>query len=442
MATHAQAAQIPHTVQLPVPWNSFTRVAFRFCFVYFGLYCLATQITTGLIPLPNVDIPDPATFWPARPVILWVAAHVLRLKTPLVYSETGSGDKTFDWVVAFSLLMIALIAIAIWWALDRSRENYVTMHKWFRLFIRFALAGQLIAYGMSKAIPVQMPGTFLFRLVEPYGNFSPMGVLWSSIGGAQGYEIFAGCAELLGGVLLIFPRTTTLGALVSLADMTQVFILNMTYDVPVKLLSFHLILLSLLLLAPDLPRLANFFVLNRVAVPSAQPELFETRRANGWAFTVQVLFGAVLLATAAYQFWGDWHRQDDETRKTVLYGLWDVDEMTIDGQLRSPLINDYDRWRRVIFEFPDRVWFQRMDDSFARYGTTIDVGKKTIAMTMRDDKNWKGILSFERAGPDQLTLNGEMGGHKVRMEMKRVDVSKMMLLSRGFHWIQENPFNR
>ena len=76
-----------------------------------------------------------------------------------------------------------------------------------------------------------------------------MGVLWSSIGSSPAYESFAGCAELLGGILLIVPRTTTLGALVCLADMTQVFMLNMTYDVPVKLLSFHLILLSLFLLA-------------------------------------------------------------------------------------------------------------------------------------------------------------------------------------------------
>ena len=57
----------------------------------------------------------------------------------------------------------------------------------------------------------------------------------------RSYEIFAGCAETLGGILLLTPRTTTLGALVCLADMIQVFMLNMTYDVPVKLFSFHLI---------------------------------------------------------------------------------------------------------------------------------------------------------------------------------------------------------
>jgi hypothetical protein len=61
------------------------------------------------------------------------------------------------------------------------------------------------------------------------------------MGSAPAYEIFTGCAEVAGGLLLIVPRTATLGALISLADMIQVFTLNMTYDVPVKLFAFHLI---------------------------------------------------------------------------------------------------------------------------------------------------------------------------------------------------------
>ena len=89
-----------------------------------------------------------------------------------------------------------------------------------------------------------------------------MGVLWSSIGAATAYEMFAGSAELLGGILLIIPRTALLGALVVVADMTQVFMLNMTYDVPVKGLMFHLLLMALFLAAPELRRLSGFFFLD------------------------------------------------------------------------------------------------------------------------------------------------------------------------------------
>ena len=113
----------------------------------------------------------------------------------------------------------------------------------------------MVSYGTAKAIPLQMPAPGLTRLLEPYGNFSPMGVLWYSIGASRPYEIFAGCAELLGGILLFVPRLALLGALVALAVSVQIFTLNMTYDVPVKLFSFHLILMSLVLIAPEVSRL-------------------------------------------------------------------------------------------------------------------------------------------------------------------------------------------
>jgi len=255
-------------------WSLGSRVAFRFCVIYFGLYCLSNQILVSLFPIQKLNLPELDTLWPLRPIVMWTAAHVFRIAHPLIYTGSGSGDKTFDWVLSFCLLVFAAAATVVWSVLDRKRENYIAMHKWFRVFLRFALASQMLAYGMAKVVPLQMAFPYLAKLLEPFGNFSPMGVLWSSIGASPGYEILAGSAETLGGILLIFPRTIMFGALICLVDMIQVFMLNMTYDVPVKLFSFHLILMSLLLLAPEFSRLANFLFLNRAVEPSAQPELF------------------------------------------------------------------------------------------------------------------------------------------------------------------------
>jgi uncharacterized membrane protein YphA (DoxX/SURF4 family) len=66
------------------------------------------------------------------------------------------------------------------------------------------------------------------QLPASSGLFSTASVLWTSIGAAPAYEIVAGSAELLAGILILFPRTTTLGALVCMTDMTNVFLLNMT----------------------------------------------------------------------------------------------------------------------------------------------------------------------------------------------------------------------
>jgi hypothetical protein len=423
-------------------WSLGLRVGFRFCFVYFGLYCIYTQIFGGLISIPKMETIELSSFWPMRQITFWTAAHVFHAQLPLIYTGSGSGDKTFDWVLAFCLLVFAAVASAVWSVLDRRRENYVTLHKWFRFFLRFALASQMVGYGMAKIIPMQMPFPYLTRLVEPFGNFSSMGILWASIGASPAYEMFAGSAEMLGGILLILPWTTMIGALVCAADMTQVFMLNMTYDVPVKLFSFHLLLMAWFLLAPEFQRLADFFFRNRDVAPSSQPPLFRIRRANRIAITAQIAFGIWMVGTAAYGGWSDWNRYGGGRPKSALYGIWSVDELSIDGQLRSPLLTDYDRWRRAIFDSTSAMAFQRMDDSFARYGASINLNDKILALTKSGDKTWKASFTFQRVLPDQLILDGNMDSHRIHVRLQLIDRDGFLLVNNRFHWIQEYPVNR
>ena len=424
-------------------WSFPLRITFRFAFVYFGIYCLTTQILTSLLPLPfpNIEVPELDTLPPIRPMVFWAAAHLFHISTPLVYTGSGSGDKTFDWVYAFCLLVIAAFAALVWSVLDRRRENYLTLHKWFRLYVRFCLAGQMFTYGMYKVVPLQMSFPFV-RLVQPYGDFSPMGVLWAFIGASPAYQCFAGCAEILGGLLLLLPRTAMLGALVCLADMTQVFVLNMTYDVPVKLLSFHLILLTAILLAPDVRRLAGFFLLDRAPALSSHPPLFASPRANRLALAAQLLFGLCLVSSNAWVARTTWYTQGDGRPKPPLYGIWEVSEFSIDGQVRPPLLSDQDRWRRAIVYAITRIRIQRMDDSMFYLGLSLDAAKGTFALTRGDDKNWKANFHFQQPSQNELALDGDMNGHKVSIRFHLMDSSRFLLESRGFHWVQEYPLNR
>jgi uncharacterized membrane protein YphA (DoxX/SURF4 family) len=440
----AESAAIPQS-ESPAPverWALALRIAFRFCVAYFTLFSLSNQILGGLLVVPKLNIPELSSLWPLKHITFWTATRVFRIKHELVYTGSGSGDKTFDWVLAFSLLVIAAAITLVWSILDRRRPNYVAFHKWFRLGLRFALASEMFLYGLDKMIPLQMPFPFLTRLVEPYGNFSPMAVLWSSIGSSTSYEIFAGCAETLGGLLLLTPRTTTLGALICLADMIQVFMLNMTYDVPVKLFSFHLIVFSLFLLAPEARRLFNFFFTNRAIVPARQTPLFRSARANRIAVLLQVVFGFYLIGMGIYSGIQGWRTYGGGRPKPSLYGIWNVEQMSVDGQIRPAMLTDQNRWRRVIFDFTTATSFQRPDDSFARYVSSINDQDKTLTLTKPTDKNWKATLSFARPAPDQLTLDGAMDGHKIQMQMKLLDRDKFVLVNRGFHWINEYPFQR
>ncbi len=425
-----------------VHWSLATRVGFRFCFAYFTLFCLSNQVLGGLLIIPKVEIPYFGALWPLRQITFWTAAHVFHVTQPLVYTGSGSGDKTFDWVQAFCLLVFAAAITIAWSFLDRRRRNYVALYKWFRVAVRFALASEMFLYGFFKLIPLQMPFPSLTRLVEPFGNFSPMGVLWYSIGASRGYEIFTGCAETLGGILLLSPRTTTFGALICLADSIEVFALNMTYDVPVKLFSIHLILFAIFLLAPDFRRLTGSFFTSRETPPPQHAQLFRRPRANRIAVALQVIFGLYLIGMNLDGGVKGWYEFGGARAKPELYGIWNVEEMRIDGQVRSPLLTDYDRWRRVLFDFTTNTTFQRMDETFASFGSSINASEKTLTLTKGSDKNWKASFTYERPAQDQLAMDGTMDGHKIQMRLKLVDRSKLMLVSRGFHWINEFPYQR
>jgi hypothetical protein len=438
MSPQLQAEMSPQLQTEPIQpqpkirrWSPALRISFRFWLVYLGLYCLATQIIANLFTAFGRS--DLATVWPLRPVIFWTAAHIFHVNAPLSFffaGNSGTSDDMFGWVMTFCLLMIATAATVVWSLLDRSRENYAELHKWFRLFVRFALAGTMIAYGFVKVIPTQMPYPSLTRLLQPFGTYSPMGVLWTSMGSAPAYEIFTGCAQVAAGLLLIVPRTATFGALISLADMILVFTLNLTYDVPVKLFAFHLILLSCFLLAPDVPRLV------RLAL-STQAELFRSVRANRIALAAQMIFGLWLVGLYCHHSLGVWSIRGGDRPLPPLYGIWEVEQMSIDEQPRPPLLTDSTRWRRAIFDYPDRMAFQRTDESFAPYGASVNLPERTLALTKSDDKNWRASFTFQQPAGDQLILDGRMDNHQVHMELQLTDRNSFVLVSRGFHWVQE-----
>jgi hypothetical protein len=395
------------------------RIAFRFCFTYFGLYTLATQIGGSLILIPFVSFRGLGLLWPMREITVWVGEHIFHTTSSLVFTG-NSRDTDFFWIQTFWLLIVAIAATAVWSVLDRRREDYPTLQKWFRVFIRLAVASQMFEYGMTKVIPVQFPAPSLITLVTPVGNLSRQGLLWTFIGASPAYEIATGCAELVAGILLLVPRTAMLGALVAFADMAQVFVLNMTYDVGVKLVSFHLLMMSLFLL-----------------VSSTRTDLFRSAGANRIAVALQIVLGVYMLAMQADVNWVYWYREGGGAPKSALYGIWDIEQLSVDGQVRPAVLNDYDRrWRRAIFDAPDSMAFQRTDDSFAHYGAFIDSRNRTLALTKGRSRKWRADFTFERPAEDRLILDGEMDGYKIRMQLQLVNFDTFRILNSGFRWVR------
>lgn len=404
------------------PWRPATRVTFRFCAIYLGLYVVMTQMLGGLIVLPVGSLPRVSRMM--NPLVAWTGTRVFHVAANPVVS--GSGDKMYDWVQAVCLLVIAVAGTLVWSILDRRRTHYDRAYRWFRVLLRFALGSTMIGYGFVKAFPLQMPAPFLTRLLEPYGNFSLMGVLWASIGASFPYERFTGVVEVVGGSLLFVPRTQLAGVLMLLGATFQVFMLNMTYDVPVKLFSFHLFVMSLVLFAPYAKAMSDV--------------VFDIRARSRWAAVAQTVFGLYLVVMAGYSGWRGWQTRRPDAPKPPLYGIWTIEKMTIDGVERAPLITDEERWRRVIVQNATGIAFWRMDDSLVQYTAKVDPAAKTMALMVTGTP--AGTLKYRQTGADQLVFDGTVGQHAVHMDTRLVDHTRFSLLSRGFHWVQEFPFNR
>ena len=425
-------------------WSLPTRIAFRFSVVYFSLYILFTQMFAGLVVLPfGLSIPSPENAWSVTTAVNWVATKVLKFPEPLVLFS-GSGDKPIDWAHALLLLTVAAVLTIVWSIAAARRVAHPTVHKWFRLFLRFALGSTMLSYGMAKAIPLQMPYPGFRRLLEPYGDFSLMGVLWAKLGASPGYEIFTGVVETLCAVLLFIPGLTTVGALMTLATSTQIFMLNMTYDVPVKLFSFHLILMSLVLLAPDMRRLLRVLVLRKAAAAAPEPPLAKSRRTRRILAAAQLVFGAWLLWSGIKGSHEAWYQYGGGAPKPPLYGIWQIDRMTIDGVERAPLVTDYDRWRRMLIEGTFGLSFQRMDNTFQFVPGKIDTNAKTITFTQGQGDQAKevGRFAYDQPAPDRLIAEGMLNGKQYRFETSLVDHKQFNLVKSHFRWVQERPFNR
>ena len=413
-------------------WTPAQRIAVRFGVVYLTLFALATQISGSLIPNLWFTYRGLGRLWPMRDITHWVARTVFGVDVPL--DDVSGGETVFFWIQTFWILIASFAITVAWSALARRPRHDGRLLAWFRLAIRLALAASLLEYGMTKVIPTQFPAPPLTALVTPVGEMTLSALLWTTIGSAPAYQIFSGCIEVVAGVLLLVPRTATLGALVALVSLAQVLALNMAFDIGVKLVTMHLIAMAVILLAPVAPPLAVWVGLRGgKETIAAGPTPTTGRR----AVAAQLAFGVYLLAVLFYINWSFWQVGGGGRPKSPLYGIWNVERLSVDGDVRPIDQNDYDRrWRRVIFDTPDSVAVQRTDDSFARYGISIDRSSGTFALTKGGSRNWTSHFVFDRPSDDRLRLEGEMDGQRIAADLRRVEFGAFPLLNSTFRWVR------
>jgi uncharacterized membrane protein YphA (DoxX/SURF4 family) len=438
-------------------WPLAKLVAFRFLAVYFVLY--AFPFPLDMLPWLNGYFGSMTQQGGWTAVIPWIAEHVFRIDEPINTQLGGSGDTLYHYLCILSFAMCAVIVTLIWSLLSR-RRSYRTAAQWLTLACCFYLGSWLVSYGFAKL--VQFPAPSLTRLIQPYGESSPMGLLWTFMGTSTTYTIFTGVGEVLGGLLLFFRRTRTLGAAIAFGVMLHVVMLNLSYDVPVKLFSSHLLAMAAVLLWSDRQRLAALFVWNRPTHPRPIAPWFASRAAHLATQTVLLLFIGWVAFFNVVSTLASYSLLTIVPEQQPLYGIYEVTSFVQDGEERPPLLTDTVRWRGVIFEqtlpmqfgeleLPGTAAVWQMDGRLAYHVIELDADARTVNFppapsTAAQDQGLPqpgaiDSLTYEQPSPDELVLRGHWQGHDVEIRLVRRSLEEMELLGRGFHWINETPHN-
>ncbi len=448
----------------PKDWHPIARVLFRFGFLYFALYVLqeslsfaaqfVQQVALGWSTEPEdptaTEAPPEWIGWVAKPaawvnegwdrVVRWAGEHIPGVKVTV--GPLGSGDTTWNYVQIGLLVALAIVGCVVWSAAAEALRNRRHTHVAAvgRVWCRYYLVAFFLVYGFIKVIKTQFPFPNLMRLTERFGDSSPMGILWAMMGYSTPYNMFTGGGEVLAGVLLAFRRTTMLGALVGLGVMANVAALNFCFDVPVKLFSSHLALFCVALLVRDARRLLDFFVLDRRTEPALA-------RRPGWPVTLLECAVLGVLVWSNVQGGLDTAKKyGDAAEKPPLYGLYDVVELTRDGQPVPLLVTDAQCWKQVMIEGGSRSALfvpRRMNEQLEYYRAVIDTAAHGIKLSAGSPEAPKeSLFAYIESEPDGLAIEGELNGVKLAVKLKRRDLNEFTLVSRGYHWINEYPFNK
>jgi len=414
------------------------KINFRFFFLFFVLYIFFNP--NGFFPYSDNVFNFYIT--PFHQLIPWIAKHVLHLSYDITVFTNGSGDTTYDYVIILFIFVLSVTGCIVWSALDRKRRTYNNLYYWLTVIVRYYLAFTMFSYGFIKVFKLQFPFPDALRMTETYGESSPMGLAWTFMGYSQGYNYFTGFGEVISGLLLLFRRTTTIGALVAFVVSANIMAINYCFDVPVKLLSTTLVLMSLFLLAKDTKRLIDFFVLHQTtSLPVPRTPKFKKRWVNITAATFKYLVIAFVLYQNISGDYAALAQYGDNAPKPPLYGFYNVETFVKHNDTLPVLTSDTLRWNKLVISYPGFAGVKLMNGHSKYYSFQPDTATKKIVMYDYRDTTRKFYFTYSSPEKSLLLLQGTWFGDSVHMRMRN-DSSGFPLATRGFHWINEYPFNR
>ncbi|MGJ1198519.1 beta-carotene 15,15'-monooxygenase [Sphingobacterium spiritivorum] len=337
-----------------------------------------------------------------------------------------------NWIIALVVALAGAVLLQILYKREVAADR---LYYILRVLLRYRLAIALLATGIVKLFPVLLPLPTLSDLHTDYGDFLPWKVYFLSTSvSSAGYVPALGLVEIAAAVLLLFRKTTAIGAAIALCLLLNIVLANYAYGIGEQVYSSFLLLLSFAILWYDLPRLYSLLFLEKYTVADTFEPVYSTRgQQYRKGLKIAVLVFTLVLTGGIYRIWSyERYPYPEETGLEDAAGYYNVSHFVLNGDTAAYSLEDDKRWRNVVFENwntlsvrnnnpgvidslrpkivyqPDSLRnFEQLGNGgrhFYRY--EIRDGGRRIELQNKVVKDDRYVFQVERHGKDQLILSG------------------------------------
>lgn len=337
-----------------------------------------------------------------------------------------TADSHWAYVASLTFFIIAIVVALVWLTTQKGKSFSVFLQLTYTI-ARYYVVFELLYYGIEKLDGIQF-AIQTERLIPAVGSTDPFNLYWMTTGASKSYAFFGGLLETLAAILLLFRRTVTLGCLIALPVLFNVLLINVAYDIFIKLKVFHLLLFCIFLLLPDLNRIYKFLILRQNTSLAVSPPSFISSNRFYWMRNALKLF---VISSMLFSITKDeitYYNQTHHAPYQALVGIFNVKEFHLVNPLNVDSNTVSLKWKKVAISQSNGVRVQQMNDTIADYDFKADMQKNMIELTSWTNSKNKAKLHFLKSTPGEWLFEGTYGADSIRFSATKVDLYSLPLL--------------
>jgi hypothetical protein len=286
----------------------------------------------------------------------------------------------------------------------------------------------LLNYGLAKLFNVQ------FYTPEPNTLFTNLGYLnkdlvyWSSMGVGTSYNYFLGTVECLAAIMLFFKRTNFLGACLALFTLINIFAINLSYDISVKL--FTAILLAYcLIICLQYRRIFSLLIIKDNTTFVYKKNYVNFKYSLLFSLAISIYFTICLMYPHLKN-----NTETSYLKKSKLPGAYQSFYFSLNNNAQTPTLNDTLIFKRFFIHSQGYLITQYFNEALVDYNLKVDTLNKKLVLGLNNtENNWQ--YNFEN--DSIITLSGLLNQDSFLLKAKRINLNTLPLLQPEFSWFAD-----